>query len=263
MYAAHAAWLLRKPHIALEDTGNMEQVRLYLPFSKVVLTSTSFHKDLGPKQIRYAGCHELSYLHPNYFQPDKKVLDELRLQPDEKYAIFRFISWNASHDKGQKGISLEMKRKLISLLEKKYRIFITSEASLPKDLEIYRLKTSPEKIHSLLAFASLVITEGATMASECAMLGTPAIYINSIYAGTINDQEKAGLLFSFKNEEGLIDKVNEFISGSLTPEIFRQRKELFLKDKIDVTAFLVWFVENYPDSADMMRKNPEYQLRFK
>ena len=49
MYAAHAAFLLRKPHITLEDTGNSEQVRLYLPFTKYVLTSNVFNKDYGNK----------------------------------------------------------------------------------------------------------------------------------------------------------------------------------------------------------------------
>ena len=33
--------------------------------------------------------------------------------------------------------------------------------------------------------------------------------------------------------------------------------------KIDVTAFMVWFVENYPDSVKIMRENSDYQLRFK
>ena len=33
--------------------------------------------------------------------------------------------------------------------------------------------------------------------------------------------------------------------------------------KIDITAFLVWFVENYPVSAKIMKENPDYQNRFK
>lgn len=37
--AAHAAWLIGKPHIAFEDTFNFEQVRLYKPFTDTILTS--------------------------------------------------------------------------------------------------------------------------------------------------------------------------------------------------------------------------------
>ena len=41
------------------------------------------------------------------------------------------------------------------------------------------------------------------------------------------------------------------------------KKEKFLADKIDVTAFLVWFIENYPQSAKTMKENPDYQFRFR
>jgi hypothetical protein len=36
-----------------------------------------------------------------------------------------------------------------------------------------------------------------------------------------------------------------------------------LKQTIDVTAFMVWFVENYPASVKIMEENPEYQERFR
>jgi hypothetical protein len=36
-----------------------------------------------------------------------------------------------------------------------------------------------------------------------------------------------------------------------------------LKEKIDVTAFLVWFIENYPESVRIMREDPDYQEKFK
>jgi hypothetical protein len=36
-----------------------------------------------------------------------------------------------------------------------------------------------------------------------------------------------------------------------------------LSEKIDVTAFLVWFIKNYPKSVKIMKENPEFQERFK
>ncbi len=37
-----------------------------------------------------------------------------------------------------------------------------------------------------------------------------------------------------------------------------------LADKIDVTAFMVWFVENYPASVKVMQENPdETQKQFR
>jgi predicted glycosyltransferase len=70
MYAGYASLFVRKPHIALEDTGNMEQIRLSLPVSNVVLSPDVLPVDLGKKHIRYRGYHELMYLTPKYFNPD-------------------------------------------------------------------------------------------------------------------------------------------------------------------------------------------------
>ena len=40
-------------------------------------------------------------------------------------------------------------------------------------------------------------------------------------------------------------------------------KEKMLSGKIDVTAFMVWFIENYPNSVKVMKENSDYQIRFK
>ena len=115
IYAAHVAAILRKPFISFDDTEHStEQYRLYAPFATAVCTPSCFNKNLGPKQIRYNGYHELAYLHPNYFTPKPSVLDELGLKENERFIIMRFVAWDASHDVGQKGISIEMRRRFVS-----------------------------------------------------------------------------------------------------------------------------------------------------
>jgi len=262
-YASHAAAVLRKPHISFEDTGNMEQVRLYLPFTACVLTSNAFHKELGQKQIRYAGYHELAYLHSNHFKPDADIYKVLKINRDEKYVLLRFVSWNASHDVNQSGLTLEEKRTIIKHLEKTHKVFISAEGQLPSEFEPYKIRIKPEQMHNVLAFADMFIGEGATMASECAVLGTPAIYINTIMAGTINEQVAYGLLFNYKNGIGVLDKIKELQLHLNLKEIFKVKQAALLKDKIDVTAFMVWFVENYPDSKTQMEVNKEYQYNFR
>ncbi len=263
-YAAHASFLVGKPNISLEDTGNMEQIRLYLPFTDSVLVSSSFHKNLGNKQIVYDGYHELAYLHPKYFTPDIEVLKRLDISSKQKYVLIRFVSWNATHDVGEGGLSMDEKNKLIRLLESlNYKVFISSEGKLLPQFEKYRITIPPELIHHIMYYADLFIGEGATMASECAMIGTPAIYINSMEAGTINEQEKYGLLFHFRNGKGVIEKVEELLNTPDIKQEWQKRRKKMLADKIDVTAFLVWFVENYPDSKVIMKENPDYQYRFK
>lgn len=262
IYAAQVAWLSRRPHIALEDTGNMEQIRLYLPFTKAVLTSTAFQKKLGKKQIYYNGYHELAYLHPKYFVPNSDIFGILGIEEESKFVIVRFVSWQASHDYKQIGIDLESKKRLVTELAKHARVFISSEAELPLEFSRYQIKIPPEKIHDALAFATMFIGEGATMASECAMLGTPAIYVNSITAGTLDEQEKYGLIFGFRSPKGFIEKSLELLTLPNLKEEFQKRKNKMLSEKIDVTSFLLWFVENYPKSLSEAKENPDLGLKF-
>jgi uncharacterized protein len=262
IYAAQVAWLLGKPHIALEDTGNMEQVRLYLPFTKVVLTSTAFQKKLGKKQINYNGYHELAYLHPKYFKANADIFGLLGIDEKSKYVILRFVSWQASHDYNQAGIDLANKKRLVAELAKHVHVFISSESGLPVEFSRYQIKIPPEKIHDALAFATMFIGEGATMASECAMLGTPALYVNSITAGTLEEQEKYGLLLGFRSPKGFIEKAVELLGMPDLKGEFQKRKERMLSEKIDVTSFLIGFVENFPLSPKNVAESPDVHSKI-
>ena len=93
----------------------------------MIFTPNCFQKDFGKKHIRFNGFMELCYLHPNYFTPDPSVLDMLGVKKDDKYVILRFVSWGASHDIRQSGLTLEMKRKLATELSKHAKVFISSE----------------------------------------------------------------------------------------------------------------------------------------
>ncbi len=267
-YAAQMSWLLGIPHISMEDTGNMEQVRLYKPFTKAILVPESFQKKLGSKQIAYKGNHELAYLHPKRFTSDPSILDELQIKPGESYVILRFVAWNASHDKGHQGMSLKNKLKAIELFSKHSRIFISSEAALPEELEKYRLTTKPAQLHDVIAYSSLLFGESATMASEAAVLGVPGIFINNTSICYTHEEEgKYGLVFNYteseEDQEKAIHKGLELLTTAGIKEEWAMRRQKMLNDKIDVTSFLVWFVENWPASKKIMKENPDYQDNFR
>lgn len=267
IYAAHAAFLLGKPHISLEDTFNFEQIRLYKPFTKYILTSDYEHPLKSSRVIKYAGYHELAYLHPKRFSPDISVLDEVGIKPNEKFVIVRFVSWNASHDIGHKGINYEKKVKAIEEFGKCAKVVISSESELPDKLENYRVRIEPHRMHDAMAFASLVFGESATMVSEAACLGVPGIYLDNTGRLYTNELEKKyGLCFNFtesiNDQDRAIAKGIELLQQSKL-EPWQQKRKILLSDKIDVTAFLVWFIENYPQSAKIMKENPNYQYNFK
>ena len=268
IYAAHAAFLLRKPHISFEDTYNFEQIRLYKPFTKHILTADYEHPLKSKKVIKYAGYHELAYLHPNRFTPDKTVLQELGLADNERFIIMRFVSWNASHDIGHKGISFVNKLKAIEAFGKFAKVFISSEGPLPKELEKYRLPTKPHRIHDAMAYASLIFGESSTMVEEGAMLGVPGIYLfNGSTYYTKHLEKNYEIIFNYSESEEdqqcAIEKGVELLKHENLQAEWQTKRQKLLSDKIDVTAFMVWFVENYPQSATIMKENPDYQYNFR
>lgn len=193
---------------------------------------------------------ELTHLHPNYFTPDKSLVASLFDTENKKTVIFRFVSWEASHDIGKAGLSYQHKIALINEVKQYANIWISSESKLPQELEKYRYPLPPEAIHHALAFCDLFIGESATMASECAVLGTPAVYINILALGYINEQdEKYSLVYNFREPTGLIEKTIEILNNTDKNKSYYQlQQKKLLEDNIDLTDFMVNFIENYPQS---------------
>lgn len=253
-YIAQVSKLIRKPSIIFTDTEHAKLAnKLTFPFATVICTPSCFAKKLGKKQVRYNGYHELAYLHPNYFEPDPSVLNEIGLSTDDKYIILRFVSWSASHDVREHGFDFETKQRFINELESYGTVFITSETKLGRKFDKYRIGISPEKIHHLLYYATLYVGEGATMASEAAVLGTPAIYLNTLRLGYLDEQEvKYGLVHNFSNletaQKHAFEKVLMLLGDNCLKEKWQKRREELLKEKIDVTKWMTEFIENYPES---------------
>ena len=263
---AHISSLYGKPYVSFSDTEHAKLIKyLSVPFMDAVLTPSSFTLDFGKKHIRYEGYKELAYLHPNRFTPNPAVLTELGLAEGDPFIIVRFVSWQASHDVGQYGI--HDKVGLVKALEQHGRVLITSEESLPPELQPYQIRVSAEKLHDLLYYATLYVGEGSTTASECAVLGTHAIYVNTLPLGYIAEEdEKYHLVSDFSGrdctDETVLAEARRLLQNPSLREEGKEKAKALVQDKIDVTAFMVWFVENYPESVDLMKNHPETQQQF-
>lgn len=250
-YVAHVGAVLRKPVIIFSDTENVTIGRLITyPFVQTILTPMYFNENVDPKKhIKIQGFKEIAYLHPNYFTPDPHVLEELGLRLNEKFIIVRFVSWGASHDIGHYGI--KDKIGLVKSLENYGRVILTSEGDLPPELKSLVIKISPEKLHDLLSYAALYFGEGGTMASEAAVLGTPSIFVSSLagrFGSLIELEDSYDLLYSFTDGNAALKKAVEILQDKKSKENWMVKRDRMLNDKIDVTAFLIWFIENYPGS---------------
>lgn len=101
------------------------------------------------------------------------------------------------------------------------------------------------------------------MAMEAAVLGTPSIYINSLQYSNVEDMNAYGLLYNYSDDSLVLKKVKEIISNKEIKKEMQVNRKRMLSEKIDVTAFTTWFVEAYPDSARIMKEDPDYQFKFR
>lgn len=255
-YLAHVSKMLGKKHIAFDDTEHSKfEHMMYVPFTDVILTPTCFKKSFGRKHLYFNSYMELAYLHPNRFQRDDTIFNKLGIKRDEKYALIRFVSWQAGHDRGQSGISPKVREHIINFISNKWRVFISAEGVLPEELIEYKLKTSPEDFHHVLAYASLYVGEGSTTASESSVLGIPNIYVNSLEVGYCTEQaQRYGLCIHLKDDSLLYETVSNLMNNPNLESEWREKQKQMLSDKIDLTSFMVWFIENYPSSIKLQPK---------
>ncbi len=269
---AQAAYFLRKPSLTtLEDDYNVIKnlAKLTYPFSTHIIVPSvcDVCEKWNKKKIPYYGYMKLAYLHPNRFTPDEDIKKKYINATD--FCIIRLAKLTAHHDSGIKGLNNDIIKKTIQLIEEKgYSVYISSESEFPENLEKYRLKINPNDIHHVLFHTSLFISDSQSMSVETALLGVPSIRFSD-FAGKISVLEELEHIYKLTfgittNEpEKLLILTNKLLSEKNIKATFNIRRQKMLSEKIDVTAFFVWFIENYPQSAGIMKENPDYQNIFK
>lgn len=241
---AVASWICGKPHLVYEDTEVSKfSLNICKRLSTKILTPRTFLTDLGPCQERVDTYKELFYLHPSVFTPDKQKLRDVGFNPDEDYILVRFVAWNASHDIGKKGLDDAGKIALVKKLSAYGRVYVSAEGGVPDELKPYLLQTPYELVHHVLAFAKLVYSEGATMASEAAVLGTHALYVNTIVSGSTKEQhERFGLLYPFNQpgQERYLLANAQAVALLETPnlrELGHEKQQKLLSEKTDINQY--------------------------
>lgn len=219
-------------------------------FSDIVLTPSTFMKQAAFKNIEtYRSFHELAYLHPNWFTPNKSNLNYFGIREDERYVFIRLVKWKAVHDIHEQGISEEHLRMIVRLLtERHYNVFISAERALSPEFDSYLIQRNFGKIFDVMAFSSGYIGESPTMAVETAIIGKPAVLINSRVkqlGNMIELQKQYEILFNFENfDTARAFLQEEFFSDELRQHVLLGRKRL-LEDKIDISRWIAQFTAEY------------------
>lgn len=261
--SAIIAKLRRKPCILLDDTDhNVLNHKLYLPGASVVLTPFYFNRKLGKKQIYFNAFVEQLYLHSKIYEINHDNIMRNNLKEGE-YALVRYIAYDAHHDAKTIPMETEQKIDFLNIISDKLKPVLSVEEKAKVAFPAhFTSQIIPETMHDIEAGAKFILTEGGTMATECFLLGIPYIIINPLRSGASDYQtsQYPDVAIQSTNSDEIRDAIIKFSSTDHNAEEHRKKIE---STTFNPTAFLVWFVENYPKSEMEIRNNPNIQYNFK
>lgn len=249
VFVAHVGRLMGIPALAFYDTENATlQNALTYPFAAAVVVPRCYTGWLPSRRhLRYPGYHELSYLHPTYFRSDRERALAAGLAPEGDTYLVRIVSWRANHDVGERGWTPELLAGVIARLAPLGRVILSAEHATDPQFLPYVYRGPAADLHHLLAFCRLYVGESATMASEAAVLGVPAIYAAATGRGYTDEQEA---------RYGLVKNVRRLSLGAISAAIdaclaqphghWAQARAALLADTVDVAAFVTDCIERFP-----------------
>ncbi|HET9843558.1 MAG TPA: DUF354 domain-containing protein [Gammaproteobacteria bacterium] len=187
IFIAHIRTITRIPAIIFYDGDNalLQNILTYPFASKIYVPDAYQGWTLSYKTIRYAGFHELAYLHPKYFLPSKICAIQNGLHPEKPTIMIRLVAWKASHDFGHKGLDREHLLKWIENNSAHYHFLVCAESNVPERLKPYVFRSHPAHLHHVLAYCHGFLGESPTMAMEAAIMGVPALYVSTIQCGNV------------------------------------------------------------------------------
>lgn len=258
---SHIGWLFRKPVFIMDEDDVAvvpEAALVSFPFASYIVSPDSCN--LGKwskKKISYPGYQKLAYLHPNHFIPKRENIRNL-VSENERFFLIRISGLSAYHDTSAKGFTIEMLREIVRMLESFGKVIISTEKKLPADLNQYCSAIDISQIHHYLYFADLLIADSQSMCVEAAVLGTPSLRYSN-FAGKIGVLEELEQLyeltygFPVSKSNALLEKLDNLLKIESIKLLWHQKRDKMLRDKIDVSAFWTWLIDNYPSSVKEWR----------
>lgn len=192
------------------ESATLSHVLAY-PFADLILHPRAFRIDRDRaaflserKRITYQGHHEAAYLRSPGFRARIEGLEA----PGKSFAFIRAIAWRAYHEAGGSAAGWES---LLRILSSKHDLepFASIEEDGPSELEACRFKGSAIVYHRYLSRASLVVTEGATTATEATYYGRPVIFINRQLYGTVGEAVNEGRVLHAENLDKAVSILDE------------------------------------------------------
>ena len=221
------------------------------------------------KKISYCSYQKLAYIHPKYFSADYQLVRQYVGDADNYYFL-RLVSLTAGHDISGKhrGIDDNLLDSLINILEPKGKVLISSERALPEKYRKYQLSAPPACIHHLMQYATLLIADSQSMCFEAGLMGVPYIRFNDFVGkisvlNQVENDYQLGYGVRTTEADRLLQLAKDLTEQSDIKEQWKQKRDRLLQDKIDANLFWKWLIEDYPNSKNILKDNPDHQFNFR
>lgn len=263
-YNLIASFITFKHCITLLTVDGDPLSRIYRYFPTQIITSDSFQKSIKNNHLKIKGIFVAAYINQNTFDLDS-------ITPKDRFhksqVFLRFVDWNAYDDFGKEGIDIAQKQRLIEVIRYNDKIPILSSESPDPNLNAESLKCPFTEFHEyLFNNVCCYIGDSGSVAAECGLLGIPAIYISDKKHGFLEDLERSyGLVKCFSIDD--FSKALDYFVKEITSMKLMEKNYLklydFYENNINVSDFLYWYIIKFPKSQEILKDNPNYQLKFK
>ncbi|WP_232688777.1 DUF354 domain-containing protein [Halobacterium zhouii] len=244
-YAAFAGTVSRTRTILVVDSTpyNVGPI-VSSAFVHRVLTPDSYGRNLGANHDRFRGVKECAYLHPDVFSPDQSVRADLGVGSSEPYVVVRLNAYDSVHDVGLGAGPTTDRVALLERLAEHATVFVSDESETLdlSTLDARRFDLHPARIHDALAAANLVVTDTGTIATEGALLGTPAIRFideDEPAMGEFEELEANDLLVQHTDLADVLADAQSILESESERERWQRRRDEFMASKPNLTRRLL------------------------
>lgn len=253
-YLVIASRILGKPCITFDDTDNNPRLLPLIRKSTFLISPSTYPHNFHKRHFHLPVLKELAYLHPGLFNSEV----------ERSGLFFRITRTDSIHHSTSSKLDHSVVLERMESLSREHTVFLSSELEI-KYLDNTSIRpANPIQIHKDLASCNVFWGNSATMAAEAAVLGIPAVFVSAEKFAYITELEQYGLLYYYHPADlvNSLNKLEVIMNGDPSEDQLLHSRKKLLREKLDISAFMVWFIDNLPQSADTMASNPEYALRF-
>jgi predicted glycosyltransferase len=254
-YLITVSRFLRIPTLVYDDTDFNPRLLPLIKRADYIFTPANYPHTFHKNHFHIHTYKELAYLAPS--PPMEEDLSAA--------VFFRMTRTDSVHHASEARIGGSKLIQEINRISKNHPCFLSSETGKADHLSDKVMFPDRVNIHQDLKGCSAFWGNSATMATEAVILGIPSVFVGSEKFAYLKELEDHGLLFCFQPDELELSfkKLDDLINRPHSKKHFEQAQIQLLKEKINITGLLIWFIEHLPEGALSLRENPEIQFRFR